>query len=102
MSQHQILINRSVEVKRYKKFEVYTVNVNTIMAGAWIVCPIYMVNLVGARSDLVAYWFEHRTLEPADQGRFLGWHLLYIIFLFFIFQLYNAELLRTSNMNLYK
>ena len=41
------------------------------------------VYLGGARSDLVALWLARRTLEPADQGRFLGGHLLYIIFSFF-------------------
>ena len=34
--------------------------------------------LGGERSDLVTFWLARRTLEPADQGRFLGWHLLYI------------------------
>ena len=41
-------------------------------------------------------------MEPADQRRFLGGHLLNIIFFFFFFQLYNAESLPTSNMNSYK
>ena len=45
------------------------------MAGTQIVSPIYMVNLGGVRSDLVA-WLARRSLEPAD----LGGHLLYIIF----------------------
>ena len=35
-------------------YQVYTVYANTNMAGPRIVCPIYMVNLGGARSDLVA------------------------------------------------
>ena len=64
------------------------------MAGTQIVCPIYMVNLGGLRSDLVA-WLARRTLKPAD----LGGHLLYIIFFFLFYQLYNNELLPTSNMN---
>ena len=50
------------------------------MACTQIVCPIYMVNLECARSDLVAWWLARQTLEPADQNRFLGGHLLYIIF----------------------
>ena len=35
-------------------YQVYTVYANTNMAGTRIVCPIYTVNLGGARSDLVA------------------------------------------------
>ena len=35
-------------------YQVYTVYANTNMAGTRIVCPIYMVNLGGARSDLVS------------------------------------------------
>ena len=50
------------------------------MAATRIVCPIYTDNLVGAQSDLVAKWLARRTFEHADQGRFLGGHLLYIIF----------------------
>ena len=49
------------------------------MAGTQIVSPIYMVNLGGVRSDLVA-WLARQTLEPAD----LGGHLLYIIFFLLI------------------
>ena len=51
------------------------------MAHTRIVCPIYMVYLSGPQSDLVAWWLARWTLEPADQGQFLGGHLLYIIFL---------------------
>ena len=43
-------------------------------------------------------WFARCTLEPADTGRFVGGHLLYI-FSFLFFQLYHNELLPTSNMN---
>ena len=35
-------------------YQVYTKYANTNMAGTRIVCPIYMVNLGGARPDLVA------------------------------------------------
>ena len=35
-----------------QNYQVYTVYVNTIMAGTWIVCPIYTVNLGGAQSYL--------------------------------------------------
>ena len=51
-SQYKKLINRSVEIKQYTK--VYTVYANTNMAGTRILCPIYTVDLGGARSDLVA------------------------------------------------
>ena len=92
------MINRSGEIKQY-----YIVYANANMTGTRIVCPIYTVNLGDARSDLVA-WLARLTLEPVDQGRFLGGHLLYIIFFFFFFQLYNNNnnLLYTSNMNMTK
>ena len=35
-------------------YQVYNKYANTNMAGTRIVCPIYTVNLGGARSDLVA------------------------------------------------
>ena len=35
-------------------YQVYTKYANTNMAGTRIVCPIYTVNLGGARPDLVA------------------------------------------------
>ena len=60
------------------------------MAGTRIVCPIYMVNLNGARLDLVALWLARQSLKPADQDRFLGGYLLNIVFFFLLlFQLYN-------------
>ena len=37
-----------------QNYQVYTVCVNTNMAGSRIVCPIYTVNLGAALSDLVA------------------------------------------------
>ena len=80
---------------------MHTVYANTNMAGIGIVCPIYTVILGGAWSDPVAWWLACHTLEPVDQGRFLGGHLLYII-VFFFSQLYNNELLPKSNMNWYK
>ena len=47
------------------------------MAGPQIVCPIYStVNYGRVRSDLVAWWLARQTLEPVDQGRFVGGHLL--------------------------
>ena len=58
-----------------------------------------MVNLGGALSDLVALWLARPTLEHADQGRFLGGHLLYIPFFLLPFQRYDNGLLSTSNMN---
>ena len=56
---------------------------NTYMAGIGIVCPIYMVNLGGAQSDLVAEWLARQTLKPVDQDRFLEGHLLNFFFFFF-------------------
>ena len=50
------------------------------MAGTLIVCPIYAVNLGGALSALVALWLARWTLKPAAQVRFLGGHLLNIVF----------------------
>ena len=50
------------------------------MAGTRIACPLYTVNLGGARSDLVALWLACQTLKPVDQDRFLGGHLLNIGF----------------------
>ena len=38
----------------YTNFQFYIVYVNTNMVGTRIVCPIYVVYLGGARSDLVA------------------------------------------------
>ena len=64
-------------------YHVYTVFTN--MAGTRIVCPIYMVNLGGTRSELVALWLARQTLKPADQDRFLGGHLLNIVCFFFFF-----------------
>ena len=58
---------------------------NTNMVGTRIVCPIYTVNLGGTRSALVAKWLARQTLKPADQDRFLGGHLLDIVFFFFFF-----------------
>ena len=54
--------------------------VNTNMAGTQIVCSIYKIYFGGAQPDLVASWLGWQTLELANQGRFLGGHLLYIIF----------------------
>ena len=48
-----MLMYRSGEIKQYKNYHVYTVYANTNMASTQIVCPIYTVNLGGARSDLV-------------------------------------------------
>ena len=71
-------------------------------------CPIYTINLGGARSALVAEWLARRTLKPADQDRFLDGHLLNIVFgwapikhCFFLllFQFYINELLPASNTN---
>ena len=54
MAQYQIMINRSGKIKQYiilsSLFRVCEMN----MAGTRIVCPIYMVNLGGAKSDPVA------------------------------------------------
>ena len=55
------------------------------MAGSRIECPIYTVNVGGTRSDFMAKWLARRTLKPADQDRFLGGHLFYIIFSSFYF-----------------
>ena len=69
---------------------------NKNMAGTWIVCPIYMINLPGdARTDLVAKCLGRRTLEPASIP---AWAPILHYFLLF-FQLCNNELLPTSNMN---
>ena len=46
--------NRSGEFKQYTILSCYTKYANTNMAGTRIMCPIYTVNLCGARSDLVA------------------------------------------------
>ena len=69
------------------------------MAGTRIVCPIERDNW--ATHDLTSWpsGLVRRTLEATDQGRFLGGHLLYIIFFFCFFQLCNAEILPISNMN---
>ena len=54
-SQYQTLIkNRLANSNNMQYYQVYTVYANTNMAGTRIVCPIYTVNLGGARSDLVA------------------------------------------------
>ena len=56
---------------------------NTNMAGTRIVCPIYTVNLGGARFDLLAYWLARRTLKPADQDPSIpGWAPIILFFLF--------------------
>ena len=90
---------RSGEFKQYTILSSLYVYADTNMAGTRIVCPIYTVYLGGARSDLVAWWLARQTLKPADQDRFLGGHLLNIVFLLLLFQLYNNELLPTSNIN---
>ena len=41
---------------------------------------VQYIRRIWAAHDL-AYWLERRALESADQGRFLGGHLLYIIFM---------------------
>ena len=71
------------------------------MAGTRILYPIYTVDLGCGRSYLVALWLVRQTLKPADQGRFLSGHQAPIIhyFFFFFFQLYDNELLPTSNIN---
>ena len=79
-----------------QNYQMCTVYANTNMASTWIVCPIYRVILGGAGSDLIALWLAHWTIEPADQDRFLGGHTFFI---FLFFQLYNNELLPTSNIN---
>ena len=54
-SQYQILIKNDMVISNNKQYyQVYNVYANTNMAGTRIVCPIYMVYLGGARSDLVA------------------------------------------------
>ena len=76
LSQYQMLIKIDLaNSNNIQYYQVYTVYANTNMAGTRIACPIYTVNLGGARSDIVAYWLARRTLKPADQDRFLGWHL---------------------------
>ena len=77
------MINGSGKIKQHTKLSSLYRDANTNMTGARIVCPVYTVNLDGARSDLVALWLARLTLEPADPGRFLCGHLLYIFYLFF-------------------
>ena len=49
------------------------------MADTWIVCLICTIILGRARPDLMAKWLADQTLEPEDQGRFLGEQLIYIV-----------------------
>ena len=56
-SHHQILIHMYIDLAKsnnIQNHQVYTVYANTTMTGTWITCPIYMVDLGGARSNLVA------------------------------------------------
>ena len=54
-SQYQILIkNDLANSNSIQYYQVYTVYANMNMASTRIVCPIYMVNLSGARSDCAA------------------------------------------------
>ena len=55
ISQYQILIKIDlVNSNNIQYYQVYTKYANMNMAGTLIVCLIYMVNLGGARSNLVA------------------------------------------------
>ena len=53
-SQYQTLIKIDLAISLHiQYYQAYTVYANTNMAGTWIVCPIFTVNLGGARSALV-------------------------------------------------
>ena len=58
--------------------------VNTNMADTSIVCLKCTIILGHARPDLMAKWLADQTLEPEDQGRFLGEQLIYIVFPSFV------------------
>ena len=53
------------------------------MANARIVFPIYTVISSPTQLHIVALWLVCQTLEPEDQGRLPGEHLLQIVFFSF-------------------
>ena len=99
LSQYQILINRTGDINNVNNFEVFTLKTNTHMADTRIVCPICTVISSRARlwhGGLVVSVSDFGTRGP---GRFPDGHLLQIVL---FFSPYNAKLLHTGNMELYK
>ena len=70
-SQYRILTNRLAKSHNIQNYRVYNLYAKTNMALTGIVCPIFTVNLGGARFDLVA--LDSRTSGPVSTP---GWTLL--------------------------
>ena len=68
------------------------------MANIRIICQICNVILSRARLGIVVQWLACQTLDPEDQGRFPSGHFYKML----LISPFNAKLLQSSNMELYK